>query len=587
MNSITNDRLVSLFNTNEEVKKTSLQMVVKSGRLYLLNPSNVPMDKIDPILTAFHVQRASALASETELRLMEQVAESPIERGMLNELLKMMGGGKEPKSGQTEASISPLLQRFIEYPAQFYKEIQARRVEATFHGYDRNAFTFPEIAEAFQEMQRHIPEKTALLARSPFPLLQALRRNLNELEKELHSLEAGVQIVNDQGKVRTVAYPYEASITLCLNYLKLLDQIVRIERRMNQLLPEGERQAFYRDCESRVMQALRIDKIDGSDPDALKALYQMIDGELEQRDYAQAYQKLLQKSQGNESLQNKLKGLSKITPEDVKNQDIALHRLILKEMVLPPRFHSIRFEQHLKDVLSSDCILLPSFSPLDIPFFRKTGDAPVGLMGMVSDVIFGDEFLMTPYEFAIHDVNHFFDAIYQSYISMIEAGLSPLENLEIWEETKDFFQRKIDAIEDQELRSAVELVIFEVLHEEGHTYDLDNMRRGLEESNIYLNDLLDFLKKKIGELNFFQPPGSKPIISQEAQGKLEQARQTVSAWIRERAKQLGESPAGKLFRTEKEMAYTERRAKLKKITPDSMDYQFRVFSDNIKIVHKT
>ncbi|WP_258956555.1 hypothetical protein [Legionella sainthelensi] len=170
--------------------------------------------------------------------------------------------------------------------------------------------------------------------------------------------------------------------------------------------------------------------------------------------------------------------------------------------------------EKIDDLVNSDvpldAFIIPSFAPLDLEFFVKTRVAPVHVMGLIDfPVLYADGYKHTVYEFAIHDLKHAWDMELFRIKSIAEKNQSPQENVKEQEQIVNYIFLRIAQLPNKTMQECLEFLLFELVHEEGHSYNLKDLKEGLEEPSIYCNDFLARLTTQKLNSTFFGPSDTK------------------------------------------------------------------------------
>ncbi|MBI2791170.1 MAG: hypothetical protein HYX61_04360 [Gammaproteobacteria bacterium] len=363
-------------------------------------------------------------------------------------------------------------------PKEFYLAMKEIQDEHIYRGFNPKKFWFPVAKPALDHIKDYF--KANSFKELGVPELQnelepLIKKNLEHIKR----LEKGVdqEIIDPITKepiVRTVPYPYDECVEASLQFLEIVDYIFRVKayKELNKDLKNPELQRI----------------LDSQD-----------------------------------SVQNKVVALSKwdfartekdLTDKMDKKPSIVQ---IVQGMRLPPYFQSTNYTNLIRaDLLDPDTFdasfIVPSFLPLDISFLNDTRPFAVYPMGMLDmEHLFADAFKHTPIEFAYHDLKHAWDMQLFNYVALHNTELSPSELADQMKEIYDHITQKQKELKtkDPDLYETVELLLFELLHEEGHALEIGDMREGLDEKSMYGNYFLDRLNYKIGPFNFFGDPERK------------------------------------------------------------------------------
>lgn len=153
-----------------------------------------------------------------------------------------------------------------------------------------------------------------------------------------------------------------------------------------------------------------------------------------------------------------------------------------------------------------DLLLFPTFQEVNIPFFLKTRSVPIHIVGLNLNGLkpneippFADGFPMSPAEFAWHDIGHI-EFMADHDFKYLDQSFKPIERVtEEWDLTRRRLMRFLDSQKsDPNLYSAIELILFEILHERGYQYSLSVLRAQLD-----IPKWVEILERK-KENNYFE-----------------------------------------------------------------------------------
>ncbi|MCY4471403.1 MAG: hypothetical protein OXC07_01085 [Kistimonas sp.] len=124
-------------------------------------------------------------------------------------------------------------------------------------------------------------------------------------------------------------------------------------------------------------------------------------------------------------------------------------------------------------------LVYPSFAPLDLEDFCGFGHLPVYPLGMMSAyALNADGYMQTPLAFFMHDVLHAYNSA--AWVHMDVPDPAPLQGIRNRLGFQQLVQGSLPAALRQELKCALELVLFSLLHEE----NLDNAQNMLEHKSF-------------------------------------------------------------------------------------------------------
>lgn len=138
----------------------------------------------------------------------------------------------------------------------------------------------------------------------------------------------------------------------------------------------------------------------------------------------------------------------------------------------PSYFHRKRYFYYMEYCISKfpNIILFPTFDNIGATDLIKTRSVPVFFIGLSTKTIYADEFLLTPSEFFFHDINHC-RIIYQqdeAYIS--HKNITKQQLIKDMETSKNKYYESIKSLQDNNLKSLMKMIIFEIVHEDGLSF---------------------------------------------------------------------------------------------------------------------
>lgn len=156
------------------------------------------------------------------------------------------------------------------------------------------------------------------------------------------------------------------------------------------------------------------------------------------------------------------------------------------EPAVPPPYHSARFEYNWHSLLEEpEHTLLPTMASVNAVDLMKIRGVPVGLVGVSTSTLRVDGFPQTPYEFFHHDVDHTRRMHEATRAAIVREGVTPRKYAE--EATRLLDDVLLPAIAldpemneaEQDLRIAMRMTLFEILHEDGYDPTRDTIAEAI------------------------------------------------------------------------------------------------------------
>jgi len=139
-------------------------------------------------------------------------------------------------------------------------------------------------------------------------------------------------------------------------------------------------------------------------------------------------------------------------------------------------YHSYRYLYYLDRLIDQapSLIIFPTYLYLGATDMLKMFGSPIYIVGVNTKSEYVDEFLQTPAEFFIHDINHirrFSENNETRYEDAIKNGE---DKMTYYRKQRDFMSKVIDMIlikkdmteEEKDIRQVLKIILFEILHEE-------------------------------------------------------------------------------------------------------------------------
>ncbi len=177
-----------------------------------------------------------------------------------------------------------------------------------------------------------------------------------------------------------------------------------------------------------------------------------------------------------------------------------------------------------------DIFIFPTFQEVDINFFLQTRSIPFHIVGLDLKGLqsgeqppYADGFPMKPSEFAWHDLGHI-EFMADRDFRYLDSTFKPLERVvNEW----DFTRRRILSFLDSKksnphLHAAMQLILFEILHERGYQYSLAVLKAELDTPKW-----TEILERKQAN-NYFK---RWPEINNALFAQLENARRSLFGFV--------------------------------------------------------
>lgn len=139
-------------------------------------------------------------------------------------------------------------------------------------------------------------------------------------------------------------------------------------------------------------------------------------------------------------------------------------------------YHSYRYLYYLDRLIDQapSLIIFPTYLNLSAIDMLKMFGSPIYIVGVNTKNEYVDEFLQTPAEFFIHDINHirrFSENNEAKYEDAIKKGE---DRMTYYRKQRNFMSKVIDMIlikkemppEEKDIRQVLKIILFEILHEE-------------------------------------------------------------------------------------------------------------------------
>lgn len=398
---------------------------------------------------------------------------------------------------------------WVERPKELYLAIRDIQNEHIYSGFNSKKFHFPVAKPALDHIKKKLSE-FSFESLNVSELETKLAAEIQACLDKINLLEEGVEQhapdPNGSGTViRKVTYPYDECIIVGFKFAEIMDDVFRFKayKELNAVLKDEELTSI----------------LTGSLPLNEKII------SLSRWDYDRTKKKLSEEEKSHEPTRTEISQAMRLPPY---YQAITWKDFVFEELIADPEASS-----------PDTSIMIPSFLPLDLNFFNKTRGYPIYPMGLIDfEHLYADAFKHTPKEFAIHDLKHAWDMQLFNAIALHNTGFSYIELYDQMDKISDFLNKKLEDLKkvDPDLHSVVELMLFELLHEEAHSLELGDMREGLEKKSMYGNYFLDRLKYKLGPFNFFgdeEGPKYAKLMS-----RFEEGSNTLTNWFSEVEKVL-------------------------------------------------
>lgn len=374
------------------------------------------------------------------------------------------------------------IEQWKQDPMGLYKAIQEIKNEHIFHGYSPKHFHFPVAKPAIDEIKKSLAELD--FAALGIADLQAdLDKDIKDLLKDILAVETGIEqeIVQPKkdypnSQSRVVTYPYQNCLAISSKFAEIMDYVYRIKA--------------YSDLNKELnnTELATILKSDLSPRNKVEALGNW--------DFKRCEQQLTNETNKKPSRMETIKAMRL----PLYYQNTTWGKFVDREMM---KDEGDSFE---------DSILIPSFLPLDLAFFTLTRETPVFPVGLINfEHLFADAYKHTPMEFFYHDIKHAWDMVMFNMVAMRNTGLSPNELYQHMATTRNYVIDQLTVLKDSkaELHDAIEVLLFELLHEEAHSWEQGDVKEGFDNPSMYNNYFLDRLDDKFFKLNFFGEEGEQ------------------------------------------------------------------------------
>lgn len=420
----------------------------------------------------------------------------------------------EPLINRNVLKINPFTSSKI---AEIEAQILARKKQFISAGFSELDFSFPEISNTFDEMSDTINKQLFAIVeilkkklttdplllehQNHFKLaLQTVKKQLIHVINEITILQKGKFIcpksnIHSIKEATLIAYPYGESIHLCAKYAEISDVLYRTIQRFQKF---GPNRPFYEEALLHAKSSVR----------PTISPYLNI---LEQQDYITSFNKVISTCKGTDEYKQFM--LAKENNYTFTERTYLL-RKVYKQMHIPFHFHSVRYKFHLaEDLLKLNVVLFPTMKVLAIKDFLNFRSSHFFPLGISPTVTYADGYKLTAADFFYHDVKHSLDMMSRNFIAYFEQENTEMKGVQCQQQVKRMLDVQIvdelSSMEKQkriELKKAIDVVLFEMCHEEAYPYDYNALIRSLEKPNPFYGErLVDFLKKKLTILNFFFP----------------------------------------------------------------------------------
>jgi hypothetical protein len=152
----------------------------------------------------------------------------------------------------------------------------------------------------------------------------------------------------------------------------------------------------------------------------------------------------------------------------------------------PPPYHSARFEYNWHSLSEDEGhTVLPTTASVNPVDLLKLRGVPVGIVGVTTDTLTVDGYPQTPYEFFHHDIDHTRRMHQESVLAIEREGVTPEKYAQ--DATDLLYDELLPAIDiagvddqdERDLRIAMRMILFEILHEDGTDPTKDSIADGL------------------------------------------------------------------------------------------------------------
>ena len=149
----------------------------------------------------------------------------------------------------------------------------------------------------------------------------------------------------------------------------------------------------------------------------------------------------------------------------------------LKGSPLNPYYHRYRYTRYFEYCIgeSPELIIFPTFSNIGATDLLKIRAFPCFFVGIVTDTIFVDEYIQTPAEFFIHDINHsrrmYQENLKHYNIFKSQPGNEKLNIINYYQKMREIITTKIvpllsDKSIELPIRQLIKIILFEICHED-------------------------------------------------------------------------------------------------------------------------
>ncbi|AKH32638.1 hypothetical protein XF24_00281 [candidate division SR1 bacterium Aalborg_AAW-1] len=136
-------------------------------------------------------------------------------------------------------------------------------------------------------------------------------------------------------------------------------------------------------------------------------------------------------------------------------------------------YHTYRYEYRYNEMMGMipDEIIIPTFEYLGATDIMKIRGVPLRFVGLSEDFIYVDEFLQSPKEFFMHDVNHSYRMAMEDIQFSKKLGLS---REQLYNQSNKFLTsylqsikvKSTDSKEEKEIKKLKKIILFEIIHED-------------------------------------------------------------------------------------------------------------------------
>ena len=137
----------------------------------------------------------------------------------------------------------------------------------------------------------------------------------------------------------------------------------------------------------------------------------------------------------------------------------------------PPEeyFQRKRYYYYMEYCISKfpNIILFPTFDNIGATDLIKVRCIPVFFIGITTDLIYADEFLLSPSEFYFHDINHARIMYQQNEEYIKKNNITNDKLIENMSTTTHKYYEDIKKIKDNGMKNVMKMLIFEIIHEDG------------------------------------------------------------------------------------------------------------------------